>query len=151
MGGVDGGRVWPLIVHRSVLKIRHGEGRDVAGWLAGCIHRIVEPNQACGGQTQDREYSEASRPFLGLRETVGGGWHRARHTHRLSFSLFFFIFFFYFIFFPGGSSASCAFSTLLHGSRRPGRTRKAMGGAAVVLHPPCLATGQNLVRTGGCE
>lgn len=64
--GLDGWSEWARIVHRSMLrKRRHGIWRNVAGWLAGCIHCIVEPDQASGGGP-DRKYRETSGAFLGL-------------------------------------------------------------------------------------
>lgn len=109
VSAVDGRVERPCIVHRSMeRKSRHGDGRSVAGWLAGCIHCIVEPDQASGGGP-DRKYREMSRLFLGVGESEARGVesHRARHT-------------------TGGSllgwraGDSLFFSTLLHGSRRRG-------------------------------
>ena len=80
VSGVDGRRECPRIVHRSMLrKGRHRDWRSVAGWLAGCIHCIVEPDQASGGGP-DRKYKEMSWAFLGVggstarsERAVGGG------------------------------------------------------------------------------
>ena len=87
VSGVDGRRECPRIVHRSMLrKGRHRDWRSVAGWLAGCIHCIVEPDQASGGGP-DRKYKEMSWAFLGVGEStarneraVGGGGRRRQKT-----------------------------------------------------------------------
>jgi hypothetical protein len=88
VSGVDGRRECPRIVHRSMLrKSRHRDWRSVAGWLAGCIHCIVEPDQASGGGP-DRKYREMSWAFLGVggstarrERAVGGGRDREAESH----------------------------------------------------------------------
>lgn len=80
MSGLDGWSEWTRIVHRSMLrKRRHGIWRSVAGWLAGCIHCIVEPDQASGGGP-DRKYREVSGAFLGV-ELGRTGEKRAEPQH----------------------------------------------------------------------
>ena len=122
VSAVDGRGERPRIVHRSMLrKSRHGDRRSVAGWLAGCIHCIVEPDQASGGGGPDRKYREMSRLFLGVggSEARGVGSHRARHT--TSGSLL-----------GWRAGGSLSFSTLLHGSRRRGtHVRWDEGGSCV--------------------
>jgi hypothetical protein len=70
--GVAGRREWSCTVHCSMLReIRHEGWRSVAGWwLAGCIHCIVEPDQASGGGP-DRKYRETPRAFLGVGGSTG--------------------------------------------------------------------------------